>query len=203
MNPTRPNRLYSRGNVPIAMAIPAPPHVVTGLIAAIAFLAMLFVFPQRAPGVEQFAATPAVAVRLPTAESALVPGKLPFTAGDAVRYFSTVLEMSPERDAEGATYFENQHVSHAEDRWTITVRTEGKEVVVEFRVGGDYGLSLAREFFESPLFVQEESEQLYVMLNEAQNAPTQRLPRFTLRMHLTQTTDLMTLTLRFTPHEAA
>lgn len=202
LNPLRPSESVS---APRRIYLP---HSIWGcletwLIALFAFLVMLIALPQRAQGVEQFAAVPGVAVRVPAGDLARGPGKLPFSAMDVASYFSTVLEMSPERDAKGVASFENYHVSHAEDRWTITVRTEGKEVVVEFLVGGDYGLSLARDFFESPLFVRDESEQFYAMLNEAQNAPSQRLPRFTLQMSLRQTTDLITLTLRFAPLEAA
>jgi hypothetical protein len=175
-----------------------PQRIKAWMCAALA--GALLCLPISASGVEQFAALPN---RIPHADFTLTPGKLPFSAADAVHYFSTVLEMSPERDADGTVSFENYHVSHAEDRWTITVRTEGKEVVVVFRVGGDYGLSLAREFFESPLFRREESERFYAMLNDARNSPSERMPRFTVRMQLTQDNDLLTLTLRFTPLDAA
>jgi hypothetical protein len=104
--------------------------------------------------------------------------------------------------ANGATVFENQQILHPEDRWRIAIWPEGKGLVVEFTVGGDYGLSLAREFFESPLFVQAESEEFYAMLEQARNAPVKKLPRFTVAMTFTETTDLQLLVLRFTPRDA-
>jgi hypothetical protein len=99
--------------------------------------------------------------------------------------------------------FENQQVVHAEDRWRIAVAPEGKGIVVEFTVGGDFGLSLAREFFESPLFVRAESEEFYAMLNEARNAPVKKMRRFTVAMTFAETTDLQMLVMRFLPRDAS
>ncbi len=76
-------------------------------------------------------------------------------------------------------------------------------MVVEFAVGGDYGLSLAREFFESPLFNQVESEHLLAMLDRAANAPVEKTRRYTQAMTFEEATDLQMLVVRFTPHEAS
>src|SRR4051812_45637005 len=67
---------------------------------------------------------------------------LPFTALDVVQYFSTVLERSAEKGAGGSMVFENQDVTHPEDRWHIAISVERKSVVVEFVFSGDYGMSL-------------------------------------------------------------
>lgn len=172
----------------------------TWLIALAVLVALLFIVPHRARGAE-LSAPQSIAL---SSSPANVPlDELPFGPVDVADYFSTVLEMSAERDADGAIRFENLHASYPEDRWFITIRREGREVIVEVRAGGDYGMNLAREFFECPLFERAESEAFYAMLNDAQNAPTRKFPRFTLQMQMSQTSDLFTLTLRFSPPAAA
>jgi hypothetical protein len=132
----------------------------------------------------------------------LPPRALPFEAAEVVAYFSTVLEMSPEKGEDGATVFENPQAGYAEDRWRIAISTEGPGVVVQFVVGGDYGLSLAREFFECPVFERAESEALYGMLSRAQNGPVEHLPRFTVSLTYQGGVKLEMLVLRFTPPNA-
>lgn len=122
---------------------------------------------------------------------------LPFTAWDLVQYFSTVLEMSPSRDRTGAVFFENQQADRAEDRWRISVWSERKSVVVEFVAGGDYGISLAREFFESPLFESSETQALYGMLARVRAAPTEKLARFTVCLTGKETAKAQVLLMRF------
>jgi hypothetical protein len=177
-------------------------RIETWLIAAAVLAALLLALPHRTAGVEAFTAAPKIETKRPFGERVHMAGELPFTAAEAVQYFSTVLEMSPEKGVGDARIFENQQAVHPEDRWQIAVWTEGKEMVVEFRVGGDYGLSLAREFFESPLFETSESERFYAMLNDAHNGPVEMLSRFTVRMDFKAQTALYTLTLRFTPRAA-
>jgi hypothetical protein len=99
--------------------------------------------------------------------------------------------------------FENHQATVPEDRWRIAISAEKKSVVVEFVFGGDYGLSLAREFFESPLFERGESEQLYGMLSDAQNSPVKKLARFTVSMSFNETKEQQQLVLRFGPPEEA
>ncbi|WP_348547760.1 hypothetical protein [Chthoniobacter sp.] len=137
----------------------------------------------------------------PVEEPDFRPGSLPFTAADAVQYFSTVLEMSPEKSPNGGTFFEHQHDPLPEDRWRIEVLAEDKNVIVEFTVGGNYGFGLAREFFESPLFRRDEFETFYEMLSNAKNAPVEKMRRFTLKMTLREIEQSEILTLRFTPRD--
>jgi hypothetical protein len=169
--------------------------------AAVAAAAM-FSLSLPAGGIEHLAAAPTVVTRVPQREEVTSALTLPFTSNDVVQYFSTVLEMSPEKAANGAMVFENYQVAHPEDRWRIAVWLEGRGVVVEFTVGGDYGMNLAREFFECPLFVPAESEEFYAMLNQARNAPVQRMPRFTVAMTFDRKSDLEMLVMRFTPRDA-
>jgi hypothetical protein len=128
---------------------------------------------------------------------------LPFNASDVVQYFSTALETAPEKGEGGAMVFENHQVNSPDDRWRIAISTEGKAVAVEFTAGGDYGLSLARDFLESPLFQREESEQLYDLFAHAQNNPAKKLTRFTVSVSYRQTSEQETLLLRFTPPNSA
>ncbi len=172
----------------------------TWLIALAVLVALLFIVPHRARGAELVAPQ---SIALSSSPADVPLDELPFGPVDVADYFSTVLEMSAERAADGVIRFENLHASYPEDRWFITIRREGREVIVEVRAGGDYGMNLAREFFECTLFERAESEAFYAMLNDAQNAPTRKFPRFTLQMQMSQTSDLFTLTLRFSPPAAA
>ena len=140
-----------------------------------------------------------VAPKAPVDEADYQHGSLPFTAADAIHYFSTALEMSSEKTPNGGTVFENQHDPLPEDRWRIEVLADGKNVIVEFTVGGNYGFGLAREFFESPLFERDEFEHFYEMLSNAENAPVEKMRRFTVKMTLRDAKESQVLTLRFTP----
>lgn len=175
----------------------------TWLIAVAVLIALLFVLPHRAGGAEFAAAAPGIGATLPAKPALPAPDRLPFSAAEVADYFSTVLEMAAERAPGEALRFENLHVTHPEDRWFITVWAEGREVVVEFRVGGEYGMIHAREFFESQFFARAESESFYAMLSDARNNPKQKFPRFSLQMQLRETLDMVTLTLRFSPPAAA
>lgn len=150
--------------------------------------------------VEKGAFVPVVVIapQVPEKDPDIRPGFLPFTAADVVHYFSTTLDMSSEKGANGASVFQN-HDPQPEDRWRIEVQTEEKSVIVEFTVDGNYGLSLAREFFESPLFERDEYERFYAMLNDAKNHPVDEMPRFTVKMTMRKFKDSEILTLRFTP----
>lgn len=161
--------------------------------------AVLLLLAPRAADYDRLAGPVATEMRRPMTEPRLRSDGLPFTALDVVQYFSTVLEMSAQSGTGGALVFENHQVTVPEDRWRITISVERKSVVVEFVVGGDYGLSLAREFFESPLFERAESEQLYEMLSHAQNSPVKKLSRFTVSMSFKETTEQQQLVLRFGP----
>lgn len=139
--------------------------------------------------------------RVPAEHRVLAPQKLklPFTAWNVAEYFSTSLEMSVDKRANGRLVFENPHGTVPEDFWHIEISTESESVVVQFIVGGDYGMSLAREFFECPLFEPRETEKLYEMLSGAQNSPVAKLPRFTVSMAYREQTNLQMLNLKFAP----
>ena len=171
----------------------------TWLIAAAVLIALLFILPHRAGGAEYAVAAPAVGTTLPKKTAPPYLDHLPFSAADVAQYFSTVLEMSAERGPGESIRFENLYATHPEDQWFITIWTEGRDVIVEFRVSGDYGMNLAREFFESPLFERAESEDFYAMLNDARNDPKKKFSRFALQMQLRKMVDEVTLTLRFSP----
>lgn len=172
------------------------------LIWAAVLAAALLLLAPRAADREQLTSSQAVELRRPTTEPTLRNDSLPFTALDVAQYFSTVLEMSAQSGTAGTMVFENHQATVPEDHWRISVSVEKKSVVVEFVVGGDYGLSLAREFFESPLFEPGETQQLYEMLSHAQNSPVKKLPRFTVNMAFKETVAQQQLVLRFTPPNA-
>lgn len=177
--------------------------------AHIAFIASLIVAPliigapsQEIAIVSKGNERAVIALGVPSEEHPFRSGSLPFTAADAIHYFSTALEMSSEKAPNGGTVFENLHDPQPEDFWRIEVRTDEKELIVEFTVGGDYGLTLAREFFECPLFERDEFERFYEMLNSAKNDPVEKLRRYIVKMTLRDAKETQVLTLRFTPRES-
>jgi len=125
--------------------------------------------------------------------------KLPFTAWNVAEYFSTSLEMSVEKEANGKLVFTNLQGIVAEDFWRIEIWSEADNVLVQFTVGGDYGMTLAREFFESPLFERQETEKLYEMLSDAQNSPVAKLRRFKVTMTYQERANLEMLNIKFAP----
>lgn len=125
-----------------------------------------------------------------------VPWAVPFNAADVVRYFTEALEARPAATREG-TVFESPKGTNLEDQYRIVILQEGGEVVIHFSVGGDYGMNLAREFFECPLFKRKESERLYMLLNEAAKAPVMPMERFSVSARLWETRDRIHLVLRF------
>lgn len=174
-------------------------------LAFIIVAAILLVMTPRVADRERSAPPSATEVRLPTTETPTTPhaDDLPFNAWDVIQYFATVLEMPAEKGPGATMIFENHHAVVPEDRWHIAISVERKTVIVEFVAGGDYGMSLAREFFESPLFQRGESEQLYAMFAQAQNNPVKRLARFTVGMTYSQSAGQESLVLRFVALNAA
>ena len=173
------------------------------LIWALVLGAALLVLAPPAADFERVVSADEKPMSQPAAEPALRTDALPFTARDVVEYFSTVLEMSAEKGQAGRVVFENRQATYPEDQWRIEIWTEGKGVVVQFTAGGEYGMSLANEFFECPIFEREESEQMYQMFSNAQNGPLTRMHRFTVGMNFKQTADLQVLVMKFTAPAAA
>ena len=173
------------------------------LIWIVVLAAALLLLTPLATGLEQNVLVDDKELSQPAPPSELRTGGLPFTAWDVVQYFSTVLEMSPEKEKGGALVFENPQAIYPEDKWRIEIWTERKSVVVQFTAGGEYGMSLAREFFECPIFEQDESEQFYDMFNHAQAGPLMRMHRFTVGMSYKETSDLEVLVMKFTAPGAA
>jgi hypothetical protein len=165
--------------------------------------AALLLLAPLATGLEQVVPVDDKELSQPTPQPAPRQDGLPFTAWDVVQYFSTVLEMAPEKEKGGALVFENPQPTFPEDRWRIEIWAERKSVVVQFTAGGEYGMSLAREFFECPIFEQSESEQFYDMFSRAKAGPLTRMHRFTVSMAYKETSDLEVLVMKFTAPSAA
>jgi hypothetical protein len=125
---------------------------------------------------------------------------LPFGAADVVQYFSTRLETKAAQGSGGAAVFENQHAATAADHWRVSVTTEEKSVAVDFAGGGDLGLGLAREFFDSPIFERTEGEKLHAMLARAPVDSVTRMLRFTASLTFHQVDGQQILSLRFLPN---
>jgi hypothetical protein len=160
--------------------------------------AALLLLAPRAGGLEQIVSVDDQELSQPSPQPEPRMNGLPFTAWDVVQYFSTVLEMSPEKEQGGALVFENPQATFPEDKWRIEIWSERKSVVVQFAAGGEYGMSLAREFFECPIFERDESEQFYEMFSRAHGGPLARLHRFTVSMAYKETPDLEVLVMKFT-----
>ena len=128
-----------------------------------------------------------------------LPQTLPFTLADFVSYFSSALETKPSASDNGFV-FTGPANGHAEDVFRIAISEEAQDVVVAFSGGGDYGLTLAREFFEAPFFTRDETLSFFTLLDESrEGSATAKLPRFTVRFTHIGHSDDFHLTLRFTP----
>ncbi len=130
----------------------------------------------------------------------VAPGEtLPFTMPDVVGYFTRALMRQAEDDGNTAV-FTGPANGYAEDVFRIAITAEKGEFVVAFSGGGDYGLTLAREFFEAPFFEREETLCFFTLLEKSRSGPaTATLRRFTVRFtHLAHSDDFH-LTLRFSP----
>jgi hypothetical protein len=160
--------------------------------------AALLILAPKAADFESLKTTGEKELVLPTPDPGPRLDGLPFTARDVVQYFSTVLEMSPDKGQDGRLVFENQQATFPEDRWRIEIWAEKKSVVVQCSAGGEEGMSLAREFFESPLFESAESQKFYEMYSRAEGEAVAKLPRFTIGMAFKNTADLEVLLMKFT-----
>lgn len=125
---------------------------------------------------------------------------LPFTMPDVVGYFTSALMMKPDDDGKTAV-FTGRANGYAEDVFRIAITPEKGELVVAFSGGGDYGVTLAREFFEAPFFEREETLRFFTLLDKSRSGPaTATLRRFTVRFTHLEHSDDFHLTLRFSPH---
>ena len=141
----------------------------------------------------------AMSVSHPPPPHAALPQTLPFTLADFASYFSSALETKPSASDNGFV-FSGPANGHAEDVFRIAISAEAQDLVVAFSGGGDYGLTLAREFFEAPFFTRDETLRFFTLLEKSREAPaTAKLPRFTVRFTHIGHSDDFHLTLRFTP----
>jgi hypothetical protein len=125
--------------------------------------------------------------------------RLPFTIEDIAGYFATALTIKPAQAPGGALVFEDRSSVYREQHFRIVVSSDSNDLLVAFTAGGDYGVSLLREFFEAPLFSKAESERLYKLLNSTDTARAATLPRFKVGLSELRTSDSIKLTLRFSP----
>lgn len=124
---------------------------------------------------------------------------LPFTMSDVVAYFADALMMKPDHEG-GSVVFAGSANGHAEDVFRIAITPERQTLVVAFSGGGDYGVTLAREFFEARFFTLEETLRFFTLLDESRDDPaTAKLRRFTVRFDHLEHSDDFHLTLRFSP----
>lgn len=165
-----------------------------GVVMAGAFFA--------APRMARFSDRAAPAATLlahPASPHTALPQTLPFTLANFVSYFSTASEKEPSASDNRFVFTGNAN-GHAEDVFRIAISEEAQDVVVAFSGGGDYGLTLAREFFEAPFFTRDETLRFFTLLEESrEGSATAKLPRFTVRFTHIAHRDDFHLTLRFTP----
>lgn len=124
---------------------------------------------------------------------------LPFTMSDVVDYFTEALMIKP-RDEGGTIVFASSANGSPEDVFRIAITPERQALVVAFSGGGDYGVTLAREFFEARFFTLEETLRFFTLLDASRGGPvTAKLRRFTVRFDHVEHEDDFHLTLRFSP----
>lgn len=123
---------------------------------------------------------------------------LPFSYQDVLRYLAVSLGVSPTQYGNTAVFSEQPN-GREEDAYRVLVTLENQHLAVTFSGYGDYGMTIAREFFEAPFFDREETLRLYSLLEEGKPSQTVRFRRFTVRFQLQEHRDDFHLTLQFTP----
>ena len=169
------------------------------LLAGVVLMIVVFFASRRAASFPGRVAPVATSLSHPVPPRAAAPQALPFTPADFVSYFSTALETKPSA-SDNRFVFTGPANGHAEDVFRIAISTEAQDLVVAFTGGGDYGLTLAREFFEAPFFTRDETLRFFTLLEKSREGPaTAKLPRFTVRFTHIGHRDDFHLTLHFTP----
>ena len=169
------------------------------LLAGVVLTIVVFFASRRVARFTDRAAPAALALSRPTLPRTALPKTLHFTLADVVSYFSTALATKPSA-SDNRFVFTGPAKGHAEDVFRIAISEEAQDVIVAFSGGGDYGLTLAREFFEAPFFTRDETLRFFTLLEESREGPaTAKLPRFTVRFTHIGHRDDFHLTLRFTP----
>ena len=170
------------------------------LLAGVVLTVVVFFASGRVASFTDRAAPVATTLLLhPSPPHTALPKTLHITLADLVSYFSTALATKPSGSDERFV-FTGPANGYAEDVFRIAISAEAQDLVVAFSGGGDYGLTLAREFFEAPFFTRDETLRFFTLLEESREDPaTAKLPRFTVRFTYVGHRDDFHLTLRFTP----
>lgn len=173
--------------------------LLAGVVLGVVLMAVVFFAAPRVASFTDRAAPVAISLSRPAPPRTALPQALPFTPADFVSYFSTALETKPSA-SDNLFVFTGTANGHAEDVFRIAISAEAQDLVVAFSGGGDYGLTLAREFFEAPFFTRDETLRFFTLLEESREGPaTAKLPRFTVRFTHIGHSDDFHLTLRFSP----
>ena len=169
------------------------------LLAGVVLMIVVFFATRRAASFTDRATPVALALSRPTLPRTALPKTLHFTLADVVSYFSTALETKPSA-SDDRFVFTGPANGSAQDVFRIAISEEAHDVVIAFSGGGDYGLTLAREFFEAPFFTRDETLRFFTLLEESRGgSATAKLARFTVRFTHIMHRDDFHLTLRFTP----
>ena len=169
------------------------------LLAGVVLIIVVFLATRRAASFTDHAVPVAISVSRPASPSTVLPQMLHFTLADLVSYFSSALETDASASG-GRFVFSGPADGNAQDIFRIAISEEREDLVVAFSGGGDYAMTLAREFFEAPFFTRDETLRFFTMLEESRGGPaTAKLPRFTVRFTHIGHSDDFHLTLRFTP----
>ncbi len=169
------------------------------LCAGVVLMIVVLFATRRVASFTDRAAPVATSVSHPAPPQAALSQVLPFTLLDLVSYFSTALETKPIA-SDNRFVFTTPTNGPTDDVFRIVISAEAQGLVVAFSGGGDYGMTLAREFFEAPFFKRDETLRFFTLLEESRESPaTAKLPRFTVRFTHIGHSDDFHLTLRFTP----
>lgn len=139
-------------------------------------------------------ATPELAVS--RAKPFAATAALPFRTAEVIDYFTGALALNPKKVGNSAV-FQSPANEAVEDSFSIAVTEESHGLAVLFTGKGDYAMTVAREFFEAPIFNREESLRFFALLSEERRDQTEKLQRFTVRFQLLEHKDDSHLTMRF------
>jgi hypothetical protein len=120
---------------------------------------------------------------------------LPFSFDQVVSYFDDAFERSARRMPDGTcVYIEG---NTPDESIIMAVSSRESKIVITLLTNGDWGVNYIREFFEAPLFLRAESEQLYTLLYANPGAGAAALGRFDVEIDVVETREWIIITAEF------
>ena len=107
-------------------------------------------------------------------------GARPLTFSNTISFFREALRMRPlKADARIAVFAEGEWKNRdIYNHSVIFIENADEDVAITFIMSGDEGMNWVNEFFDSPFFVQPETEALFALLNRGIGTRSANIGRY-------------------------